>query len=67
MLDDDKISILNNIQGKFLLYYTHVPFFKLENKTNQLLAKQFQLNLEKQCDGYFLIQSSFEDTNDNKL
>ncbi len=66
-LNDDKLSILNNIQGKFLLYFTHVPFFRFKDKTNDILIKEFQLNLEKQCDGYFLIQSSFRDPNDDNL
>ncbi|MEA1915451.1 MAG: hypothetical protein U9N30_09055 [Campylobacterota bacterium] len=66
-LDDNKIKLLNIIQGKFLLYYTHVPFFNTEDKSIDFICKEFQLNLEKQCDGYFLIQSSYDEHKHDKL
>lgn len=53
-LDEEKINILNNMLGKLLFYYSHIPFINTINKDAQYLIDEFKFNFEKLADGYQL-------------
>lgn len=53
-LNEKKIDELNNVLGKLLYYFVHIPYYEVQNKTMDYLIDEFTLNLEKQSDGYHL-------------
>ncbi len=57
-LDEEHIGKLNNIMGKFLFYYSHVPFIEKKNKDAKYLIEEFYFNFEKLSDGYALSQET---------
>ena len=56
-LNEERINILNNILGKLLFYYSHIPYIDTTNKDAQYLIDEFKFNFEKICDGYNLSKS----------
>jgi len=57
-LSEEKINILNNILGKLLFYYSHIPFINASNKDTKYLIDEFHFNFEKICDGYELSKNT---------
>jgi len=57
-LDEEQINTLNNILGKLLFYYSHIPFINTVNKDSQYLIDEFKFNFEKLCDGYQLSKNT---------
>ncbi|MGB6327295.1 MAG: hypothetical protein WBF48_00085, partial [Halarcobacter sp.] len=57
-LDDSQIDSLNNIQGKMLFYYSHIPYINEANKDSQYLIDEFKFIFEKLCDGYNLSKNT---------
>ncbi|WP_072682086.1 hypothetical protein [Arcobacter sp. LA11] len=57
-LDEIQINTLNNILGKLLFYYSHIPFINTTNKDSQYLIDEFKFNFEKLCDGYQLSKNT---------
>lgn len=57
-LDDVQINSLNNIQGKMLFYYSHIPYINEANKDSQYLIDEFKFIFEKLCDGYNLSKNT---------
>lgn len=57
-LDELDMSKLNNIMGKFLFYYAHVPFIEKKEKDAKYLIEEFFFNFEKLSDGYVLSQET---------
>ena len=57
-LDSEKINILNNILGKLLFFYSHVPYIDTANKDSSYLIEEFQFNFEKICYGYDLSKNT---------
>ncbi len=55
-LNENKLDKLNNLQGKFMLYYTHIPYFSSKDKDADTLIKEFEYNLERIIDGYLLLK-----------
>lgn len=66
-LDDEKINILNNILGKLLFYYSHVPFVNTDNKDLKYIIDEYHFLFERQTDGYQLSKNTnFGNTNINR-
>ena len=59
-LDEKKIGMLGNLQGKFLFFYSHVLYISTKDKTIDDLIYEYKFTLEKQLDGYFLASSHLE-------
>jgi len=57
-LDEEHINTLNNILGKLLFYYSHIPYINTINKDSQYLIDEFKFNFEKLCDGYHLSKNT---------
>ncbi|WP_320033360.1 hypothetical protein [Halarcobacter sp.] len=57
-LSEEKINILNNILGKLLFYYSHIPFINASNKDTKYLIDEFHFNFAKTCDGYELSKNA---------
>lgn len=57
-LNEEQVNILNNILGKILFYYSHIPFINTTNKNAQYLIDEFKFNFEKICDGYNLSKNA---------
>lgn len=57
-LSEENLNELNNILGKHLYYFTHIPYFQLQNKTIDYVIDEFALNLGKQTDGYHLSKNT---------
>ncbi|QKF81406.1 hypothetical protein [Halarcobacter ebronensis] len=57
-LDSEKINILNNILGKLLFFYSHVPYIDTANKDSSYLIEEFHFNFEKICYGYDLSKNT---------
>lgn len=57
-LSENKINILNNILGKLLFYYSHIPYINSLNKDCKYLIDEFNFNFEKICDGYVLSKNT---------
>lgn len=57
-LSENNINTLNNILGKLLYYFTHIPFYEVKTKTMDYIIEEFHLNLEKQADGYHLSKNT---------
>ena len=64
-LSEKKIDELNNILGKLLYYFVHIPYYEVQNKTMDYLIDEFTLNLEKQSDGYNLSKDTNFGNNPN--
>lgn len=58
ILSDKKINILNNILGKLLFYYSHIPYINTKNKSAQYLISEFSFNIAKLSDGYTLSKNT---------
>lgn len=57
-LNETQVDTLNNILGKILFYYSHIPFINTTNKNAQYLIDEFKFNFEKICDGYNLSKNA---------
>lgn len=57
-LNENQINVLNNILGKMLFYYSHIPYINTSNKDSQYLIDEFKFNFEKLCDGYDLSKNT---------
>lgn len=57
-LEETQINALNNILGKLLFYYSHIPYISCENKDVNYLIKEFTFNFHKLCDGYILSKNT---------
>ncbi|PHO12869.1 hypothetical protein CPG38_05090 [Malaciobacter marinus] len=57
-LNEERINILNNILGKLLFYYAHIPYINIKNKSVKELVDEFFFNFEKSNDGYELSKST---------
>lgn len=57
-LEEEKVNILNNILGKLLFYYAHIPYIDIKNKSVTELIAEFYFNFEKSNDGYELSKST---------
>ncbi|UTJ07363.1 diguanylate cyclase domain-containing protein [Arcobacter roscoffensis] len=57
-IGDEKINILNNILGKLLFFYSHIPFIDIKNKDYTYLINEFYFYFQKTCDGYELSKNT---------
>ncbi|AXX91803.1 hypothetical protein CPU12_11410 [Malaciobacter molluscorum LMG 25693] len=57
-LNENRLNILNNILGKLLFYYAHIPFIETENKSVENLIEEFYFYFEKAFSGYELSKST---------
>jgi hypothetical protein len=58
LLDEEKLNKLNNIQGKYLYYFSHMDEIKFELNDLDTTFKNYLLTLEKHEDGYILSKES---------
>lgn len=58
VLNDKQINILNNILGKLLFYYSHIPYINTKDKSAQYLINEFSFNVSKISDGYMLSKNT---------
>jgi hypothetical protein len=58
LLDEGKINKLNNIQGKYLYYFSHIDEIKFELNDLKITFKDYLLALERLEDGYILSKES---------
>ncbi len=57
-LDVNKINTLNNILGKLLFYYSHIPYIDASNKNCEYLIEEFTFYFEKIYEGYNLSKNA---------
>lgn len=57
-LEEKKINLLNNILGKLLFYYSHIPYINTKNKNANYLIDEFKFLFEKLRDGYQLSKNT---------
>lgn len=57
-LNETQVNTLNNILGKLLFYYSHIPYINTINKDAQYLIDEFKFNFEKITDGYHLSKNT---------
>lgn len=57
-LNEEQINTLNNILGKLLFYYSHIPYIDTKDKDAKYLIDEFKFNLEKLNDGYQLSKNT---------
>ena len=57
-LNEMQINTLNNILGKLLFYYSHIPYINTQGKDAQYLIDEFSFNFEKLSDGYTLSKNT---------
>ncbi|MGA1933022.1 hypothetical protein ACH5BF_09945 [Arcobacter sp. YIC-464] len=57
-LSEKKVNILNNILGKLLFYYSHIPFINIKGKEFSYLIEEFYFYFQKTCDGYELSKNT---------
>ena len=55
------IDLLSNLQGKFLLYYSHVPYISTHGLSKTEIINKFKLILEKQIDGFMIATHALSD------
>ncbi len=66
-LSPQKVNILNNILGKLLFYYSHIPYIDITNRNLNDVIDEFYFNFEKSTIGYQLSKSiSFGNSNELK-
>ncbi len=53
-LDEQSMKELNNILGRILYYFSHLPFIDAKDKELYYLIDEYYLLLEKQTDGFML-------------
>ena len=53
-LDEEKLNKLNNIQGKYLYYFSYLDEIKVEIEDLENTFKNYLLSLERNEDGYIL-------------
>ena len=53
-LDEEKLNKLNNIQGKYLYYFSYLDEIKVEIENLENTFKNYLLSLERNEDGYIL-------------
>lgn len=58
LLDEEKLNKLNNIQGKYLYYFSHIDEIKFELNDLNTTFKNYLLTLERHEDGYILSKES---------
>ena len=58
MLEEEKIQKLNNIQGKYLYYFSYMDDIKFEINNLNTTLKNYLLNLERQEQGYIVSKES---------
>ncbi|NQY93615.1 MAG: hypothetical protein HRT43_05570, partial [Campylobacteraceae bacterium] len=57
-LAEYKVNTLNNILGKLLFYYSHVPYVNTENKKLKYVIDEYHFLFEKLSDGYTLSKNT---------
>ncbi len=57
-LSEDKINILNNILGKLMFFYSHIPYITVDGKSVSYIIDEFRFNLEKIASGYELSKNT---------
>lgn len=57
-LNNEEINTLNNILGKLLFFYSHIPYINTSNKNSQYLIDEYTFNFEKIRDGYHLSKNT---------
>ena len=57
-LSDEKINVLNNILGKLLFYYSHIPYVTTDNKELKYIIDEHDFLFEKLTDGYVLSKNT---------
>lgn len=57
-LSEKQINILNNILGKLLFYYSHIPYINIKDKSAAYLISEFSFNVSKLSDGYTLSKNT---------
>ncbi|RXJ84883.1 hypothetical protein [Arcobacter sp. CECT 8985] len=57
-LNDSQVNVLNNILGKLLFYYAHIPYIDTKAKSVEDLIEEFHFYLEKAHSGYELSKST---------
>lgn len=65
-LSEEKINRLNNILGKLLFFYSHIPYINTINKDAKYLIEEFTFNFEKICNGYHLSKNTNFGVDKNK-
>lgn len=66
-LNANRINMLNNVLGKILYYFVHIPYYEVRTKTMDYLIEEFEMNLEKQTDGFTLsLETNFGDNPEEK-
>ncbi|MFY9074576.1 hypothetical protein OZZ08_06365 [Malaciobacter mytili] len=66
-LNEEKVNILNNILGKLLFYYAHIPYIDITNRKLFDVIDEFYFNFEKSIAGYQLSKNtSFGNSNELK-
>lgn len=64
-LDEHQVNMLNNILGKLLFYYSHIPYINTINKDAEYLIDEFKFNFDKLVNGYQLSKNTnFGDNED---
>ena len=58
MIEEEKIQKLNNIQGKYLYYFSYMDDIKFEINNLNTTLKNYLLNLERQEQGYIVSKES---------
>lgn len=57
-LSENRINVLNNILGKLLFYYAHIPYIDTNKKSVDNLTEEFYFYFEKAYSGYELSKST---------
>lgn len=57
-IGEEKINKLNNILGKLLFFYSHIPFIDIKDKEYTYLIDEFFFYFQKTCDGYELSKNT---------
>ncbi len=58
LLEEDKILILNNIQGQLMFRFAHINFVTIENKEFEFVLDEYVYLFERQISGFELCQDS---------
>ena len=58
LLDENKLNKLNNIQGKYLYYFSYIEDIKIDTSDLKTTFKNYLLVLERHEDGYTLSKES---------
>lgn len=58
LLDEEKLLILNNIQGQLMFRFAHINFVSTENKEYKFVLDEYMFLLERQISGFELCADS---------